>query len=82
MTEAEQETTMTWDSEQKRVRIFSARPRDQGILSRAGVKPSKGTKSQGFFYDVPLARFRWGVRRVGAKRVLPANHPFLRPKDG
>jgi hypothetical protein len=60
MEPSEQETTMTWDSEQKVVRIFSARRADQGKLKRAGILPVKEAES-GNFYEVPLSRLRWRI---------------------
>lgn len=58
---SEQETTMTWDSEQQVVRIFSARRVDQGKLRRAGVLPVKDTQPHGLFYEIPLSRFKWRI---------------------
>lgn len=76
MIAAEQETTITYDSEEKLVRIFSARPVDQGKLRRAGVTPYR-SNSQGAFYIVPLSRLKWKVLPEGhVKRILPENHPF------
>lgn len=68
---------MTWTSGEKLVRIYSRRPVDQRKLKKAGVKPSNGTKIQGYFYSLPLARLKWGVRGLGPRRVLPKNHPFV-----
>ena len=68
---AEQETTMTWDSDERLVRVFSARPADQRKLGRLGFKPHKGSEEQGFFYILPLDKFRWGVRRAGGGKGRP-----------
>src|SRR6185503_19116859 len=62
MIAAEQETTITYDSEEKLVRIFTARARDQSKLRRKGVSPVRGTLSRGFFYEIPLAALSWTVR--------------------
>ena len=84
MLRAEEETTMTWDSEQQMVRIFSARRRDQGKLRRAGIEPVRGSLKTGLCYELPLNRLVWRVRQAGTrpKRVLASDHPFLRRKTG
>jgi hypothetical protein len=73
---SEQETTMTWDSEQKVVRIFSARRVDQGKLKRAGVLPVKEAES-GHFYEIPLSRLRWRVT-TGLEKKRVASTAFIR----
>lgn len=60
----EQETTITYDNGQKIVRIFSARQADWTKLKKAGVNPLKGTQARGFFYEIPLARLFWKVRKL------------------
>ena len=87
MLKAELETTMTYDSEEQLVRIFSARAADQGKLRRAGIEPSRGSVKTGFFYKLPLKRLSWRIRKTdgSAKRILAASHPFLQgktPKTG
>jgi hypothetical protein len=79
---SEQETTMTWDSEQKTVRIFSARRVDQGKLHKAGVLPTKDTQPHGLFYEIPLAQFRWRVKPLKPSQnpVLSGNVPITRPR--
>lgn len=64
MIKAETETTITFDSEERLVRIFSARPPDQSKLRRAGIEPYKGTLKTGFFYKLPLNRFSWRIKRA------------------
>ena len=59
---SEQETTMTWDSEQQVVRIFSARGVDQRRLAKAGILPTKDTQPHGLFYEIPLSRLFWKIR--------------------
>lgn len=79
----EQETTMTYDSGENLVRIYSARPSDQNKLKKAGVTPYRGTASRGYFYLVPLAQFKWQIRSLTAKkRVLSSTHPFRLRKLG
>lgn len=76
MLAAEQETTITYDNEDKLVRIFSARQADQGKLKRAGITPAS-MNSFGAFYTVPLAQFKWRVVPKGhLKKILPSDHPF------
>ena len=61
MEKAEMETTITYDVEEKLVRIFSAIRRDQGKLKRAGILPIHEDRWGGMSYDVPLNRFKWRV---------------------
>ena len=61
MEKAEMETTITYDVEEKLVRIFSAIRRDQGKLKRAGVLPIHEDRWGGMSYDIPLNRFKWRV---------------------
>lgn len=74
MSPNEQETTFTYDSGQKIVRIFSARPVDQRKIERAGFKPlaSKGNVDTGLFYEVPLARFTWRIKPICGAVKSPA----------
>ena len=58
---SEQETTITYDLEQQRVRIFSAIRRDQGKLRRSSILPYHEDKWGGMSYEVPLNRFKWRV---------------------
>ena len=82
MTNSERETTITYDSEEKLVRIFSARAVDQSKLRRAGIEPDHGSLKTGLFYKMPLIRLSWRIKRIDGrgKRVLPSSHPFLRDK--
>lgn len=78
MERSEQETTITYDDEQKLVRIFSAIRRDQGRLKRAGVLPIREDAWGGMSYEVPLARLRWRIAsttpsRRGAGGFKPRN---------
>jgi hypothetical protein len=66
---SELETTMTWDSEQQIVRIFSARAVDQRKLAKARILPVKDVQPHGLFYEIPLSRLFWKVR------PLPGSHP-------
>ena len=79
-TQDERETTITYDSGERLVRLYSSRPADIARLRRAGVKPVAGSDKQGYRYVLPLNRLSWRIRPVqtGPKRVLPENHPFLR----
>ncbi len=61
-TRDEQETTLTYDSGEKLVRIYSARPTDINKLRKAGVKPVRGTEAKGYFYILPLDRLGWRIR--------------------
>ena len=65
---SELETTMTWDSEQQIVRIFSARPVDQRRLAKAMVLPVKDVQPHGLFYEIPLSRLFWKVRPLPGSR--------------
>jgi len=78
---SEQETTMTWDSEQELVRIFSARRVDQGKLRKAGILPVKDTQPHGLFYEIPLAQFRWRIKPLKPSQicVLPEKNATTRP---
>ena len=66
---SELETTMTWDSEQQVVRIFSARSVDQRRLAKAGILPVKDVQPHGLFYEIPLSRLFWKVRPLASTRV-------------
>ena len=79
-TQDERETTITYDSGERVVRIYSSRPADQARLRRAKVEPYDGSPLQGFRYKVPLNRLSWRIKGIptGPKRILSENHPFLR----
>ena len=74
----EQETTISYDSGEAVVRIYTCRPADVARMAKAGVKSYDGNDFNGFRYKVPLARLFWKIRplvsaytsknRVGFKR--------------
>jgi hypothetical protein len=75
MEKCEQETTITYDLDERKVRLFTAVRRDQGRLKRAGVLPIREDAWGGMSYEVPLARFKWRIasgvksrRGFGAKK--------------
>ena len=77
----ERETTITYDLDQKLVRIFSAIRKDQAKLRKAGIQPKYGNGRDGFNYHVDLACFKWRIQKPTlpmAKRKLSPEHPFLR----
>lgn len=78
MEKSELETTITYDMEQKLVRIFSAIKRDQSKLRKAGFHPKYGTAVRGFGYEVPLVRFKWRLTTgVPSKRGFSKKVPAL-----
>lgn len=74
---AEQETTLRWDREDPTVHVWSADPVTWRKMERLGIAPSRESHSSGRltgrWYRIPLARFRWGLKRPGVRR------PGLRP---
>ena len=82
MSPEETETTITYDKGQQLVRIFTAWPKDQRKLERAGIKPTKGDPETGLSYEMPLNKLKW--KTVGIlghkKRVMSPNHPWMRQK--
>lgn len=66
----ERETTITYDMGEQVVRIFSVIGKDQRKLAKNGVKPYKGTEKLGFFYKIPLIKFKWGIRRPRVKKLI------------
>ena len=68
MEKAELETTITYDMDERVVRIFSAIRRDQGKLRRAGITPKYGTAARGYGYEVPIMRLKWRITS-GVKRT-------------
>lgn len=69
---AEQETILRWDEDKKAVSVYSASPVTWRKLARLGIQPAKETtlrtgEPSGKFYRIPLAQFRWGLKRVGGK---------------
>ena len=67
LTRAEQETTIRWDDEEQTVHIWSASPTTWRKMARLGVAPARETtrhgRPSGRFYVLPLAAFRWGLKR-------------------
>jgi len=67
MTKSEQETTIRWDLEERMVHIWSAQETVWRKLARLGVAPVRETtrhgRPSGRFYVLPLAAFRWGLKR-------------------
>lgn len=73
MTKAEQETTFRWDLEERVVHVWSAQPEVWRKLARLGVVESRvpsmqGGRVVGRWYALPLAGFRWGMKRKGGGR--------------
>lgn len=60
MEKSELETTITYDMDQKLVRIFSAIRRDQTKVEKMGFKPVYGD-DRGYGYEVPLTRLKWRI---------------------
>ena len=52
--------------------LWSASPVTWRKLARLGIRPIwqalRQGEAAGRFYQIPLARFRWGLKRVGAGR--------------
>jgi hypothetical protein len=72
MNRAEQETVVRWDRADDHVHVWSASPLTWRRLERLGIAPTRETHFpggvvSGRFYLIPLARFRWGLKRVGVK---------------
>jgi hypothetical protein len=61
-TRAEQETTIRWDEEEKGVHVWTASPVTLRKLARLGIRETR----PGGFFVIPLARFRWGLKRSGS----------------
>jgi hypothetical protein len=74
-TRAEQETILRWDREAGAVSVWSADPVTWRKLERLGIPATRETRCQsvlsGRFYRIPLARFRWGLKRAGAMGGRP-----------
>ena len=73
MTKAEQETTFRWDLEERVVHVWSAQPEVWRKMARLGVVERRTPSMQaglvvGRWYALPLAGFRWGVKRKGGTR--------------
>ena len=74
-TRDEQETTITYDSGEAVVRIYTCRPADVARMAKAGIKPYDGNDSNGFRYKVPLTRLFWKIRPSTSARTgkVPAS---------
>jgi hypothetical protein len=70
-TRAEQETVIRWDREEPTVSVWSASPVTWRRMARLGIQPvpetTIGGQPAGRFYQIPLSRFRWGLKRAGVK---------------
>ena len=70
-TRAEQETVVRWDREDDQVHVWSASPMTWRRLDRLGIAVLRETACQGRVssrsYQIPVRRFRWGLKRVGAR---------------
>lgn len=77
LTRAERETTIRWDEDDRVVHVSSGSAAVWRKMARLGIKPVKETRlltgePSGKFYRIPLAAFRWGLKRVGAKGNVAA----------
>ena len=67
MTRAEQETILRWDEDEQMVSLWSASPRTWRKAAKLGLIPVKVTQYRGevtgHFYELPLSRLRWGLKR-------------------
>jgi hypothetical protein len=84
MLKAEKETTITWDSEEKIVRIFSCHRLLWRRAERRGFQPTrvqtlKG-REVGRFYRIPLSCFRYGFRATDRPRRPAPAGAFKRKK--
>jgi hypothetical protein len=70
MTKAERETVIRWDEESKTITVWSASPVVLRKLARLGLTPTRESRRRtgemhGRQYTIPLALFRWGLKRKG-----------------
>jgi hypothetical protein len=68
MTKAEQEMVIRWDRDEQVVQIWTADPTVWRKLDRLGVAVKEETYHKGevtgrFYVPIPLAMFRFGVKR-------------------
>ncbi len=69
MRRAEQETIIRWDEEEQLVHLYSASPKvwrqlaKRGFTVREQVCDRTGAPSGRFYEPVPLASFRFGMKR-------------------
>jgi hypothetical protein len=73
----EKETTITYDMQDKLVRIFTAVRRDQTRLSKAGIQPKYGNGRAGWNYQIPLSRFKW---RISAANPIKREVDSMKPR--
>ena len=69
-TRVEQETVIRWDREAPTVSVWSASPVTWRRMERLGLRPVRQTTIGGQpagCYQIPLSRFRWGLKRAGVK---------------
>jgi hypothetical protein len=75
-TRAEQETVIRWDRADDSVHVWSASPVTWRKLERLGIPAGRETRFpggavSGRFYTIPFSRFRWGLKRAGARPQKP-----------
>lgn len=78
LTRAEQETVIRWDAEERVVWVWTADPSTLRKLHRLGLAHFTEARRKdgglhGREYRIPLADFRWGLRRRSTRR----DRPFL-----
>jgi hypothetical protein len=70
-TRAEQETVIRWDRDADQMHIWSTSPVTWCRMECLGLRPVRettiGGQPAGRFYQIPVSRFRWGLKRAGAK---------------
>jgi hypothetical protein len=66
----DQQTVVTWDDDEQVVRVWSSSPKSWRLLEKLGLRPHRETRLPngrpapvGKFYKLPLARFRWGLKK-------------------
>jgi hypothetical protein len=85
---AEQETVIQWDEDERVVRIWSASPAVLRKLHRLGLVPTRESRHRtgalhGQEFKLPLARFRWGLKRRRSKQpVVTENTPRGTQSEG
>ncbi len=79
MTRGEQETIVRWAADENVVSISTAHRPMKRKLEKAGHRPyrvsTQGGREIGWFYKIPRAEFRWGIRprRTGARKPSGAS---------
>ena len=71
-TRDEQETIVRWDEATQAVHVYSASPRTWRRAAKLGLVVAREVRQDGvitgrFYAPVPLAKFRWGLKRAGVK---------------